>query len=138
MNYTLVKPDGTIGATRDFDVAPTLAPNKGKWLPDNPPAFNPATHVRNRAAVQSMGALSIAYTIASRPPAEIAAEAAQAALQSERQDIKADAFVQQFVDMTPPQVIAYVNNNVANLADAKQLLTKLALMLLVIAKEQYK
>lgn len=53
-------------------------------------------------------------------------------------DTKADAFVQQFVDMTPAQVIAYVNSNVANLADAKQLLTKLALMMLAIAKEQYK
>ena len=53
-------------------------------------------------------------------------------------DARADTFVQQFVNMTPAQVIAYVNANVGNLADAKQLLTKLALMMLALAKEQYK
>ena len=62
----------------------------------------------------------------------------KAAVAQAKTDAKADAFVQQFVDMTPAQVIAYVNGNVANLADAKQLLTKLALMMLAIAKEQYK
>lgn len=55
-----------------------------------------------------------------------------------RAQAKADVFVQQFVNMTPAQVATYVANNVLNLADAKGLLTKLALMMLAIAKEQYK
>ena len=69
---------------------------------------------------------------------EAAAVAEKAAIAKTKTDTKADAFVQQFVNMTPAQVIAHVNSNVANLADAKQLLTKLALMMLAIAKEQYK
>lgn len=67
-----------------------------------------------------------------------AAEAKLADIAQAKADTKADAFVQQFVEMTPAQVIAYVNSNVANLADAKQLLTKMALMMLAIVKEQYK
>ena len=65
-------------------------------------------------------------------------EAHRASIEQAKADTRADNFVQQFVNMTPAQLIAYVNANVSNLADAKQLLTKLALMLLAIAKEQYK
>lgn len=71
--------------------------------------------------------------------ARIAARTAKVAdIAQAKADARADNFVQQFVNMTPAQLIAYVNANVSNLADAKQLLTKLALMLLAIAKEQYK
>ena len=63
---------------------------------------------------------------------------ARVADEGNRAQVKNDAFVQQFIEMSPAQVIAYVNSNVSNLADAKQLLTKLALMLLVVAKEQYR
>ena len=69
---------------------------------------------------------------------ELADIAKSSAVAQAKADAKADAFVQQFVEMTTAQVIAYVNSNVASLADAKQLLTKLALMMLAIAKEQYK
>ena len=55
-----------------------------------------------------------------------------------RTQAKADGFVQQFVAMTPAQVSTYVADNVNTLADAKNLLAKLALMMLAIAKEQYK
>lgn len=64
------------------------------------------------------------------------------ALQAERieakQAAKADAFVQAFVDMTPQQVVAYISSNVTNLASARQLLTKMALMLLLLAKREFK
>lgn len=64
------------------------------------------------------------------------------ALQAERveakQAAKADAFVQAFVDMTPAQVVAYVASNVTDLASARQLLTKMALMLLLLAKKEFK
>ena len=73
MKHTLVKPDGTLGQTRDFDEAPILATNKGKWLPDNPPAFDPATHVRNRALVQSVDAVEIAYEVTAHPLPELKA-----------------------------------------------------------------
>ena len=51
---------------------------------------------------------------------------------------KADAFVQSFINMTPAQVIAYVNSNVTDLASARTLLTKMALMMLLIAKKEFK
>lgn len=62
----------------------------------------------------------------------------RAATEAAKQHAKADAFVQQFVEMTPAQVIAYVNANVTNLADAKQLLTKFGLLLLFVAKDQFR
>lgn len=63
MKYTLVKPDGSLGDTRDFTGAPpTLAPNKGKWLPDNPPAYNPDTHTIGRGP-QAMDNPAIVYAV---------------------------------------------------------------------------
>lgn len=98
------------------------------WV-DAPDDVAHGTHVYRNGAVVVTPPLS----------AEEVAEAAKRAEFAEaRAATKSDAFVRQFVEMTPAQVIAYVNSNVANLADAKQLLTKLALMMLAIAKEQYK
>lgn len=87
MNYTLVKPDGTVGDTRDFTTAPpTLAPNKGKWLPDNPPAYNPATHTRTRGP-QSVNAAEIAYIVTARPLATVRAEKIASLEQARQQAI---------------------------------------------------
>lgn len=63
MKYTLVKPDGSIGETKDFDVCPDIAPNKGKWLPDNPPAYNQATHYALVVSPQSMAQAEILYDV---------------------------------------------------------------------------
>jgi hypothetical protein len=52
--------------------------------------------------------------------------------------IKSDTFVQNFLAMTPAQVSAYVENNTANLAQVRSLLTKMALMLLALARRQYR
>jgi hypothetical protein len=52
--------------------------------------------------------------------------------------VKADTFVQNFIAMTPAQVSAYVENNTANLAQVRSLLTKIALMLLALARQQYR
>lgn len=67
-----------------------------------------------------------------------AREAKAAEVAKAKIDTKEDAFVQQFIAMTPAQVVDHVNANVTTLVDAKQLLTKLSLMMLAIAKEQYK
>jgi hypothetical protein len=135
MNYTLVKPDGTLGQTRDFDEAPILATNKGKWLPDNPPAFDPATHVRNHAAAQSVNAAEIIYLVTQRPAEELAAEAAEKTKREEiaqaKADARADAFVQQFMNMTRTQMAKYVTDT-----PEKQVLVKVLMVLQAIAKEQ--
>lgn len=52
--------------------------------------------------------------------------------------IKADTFVQNFIAMTPAQVTSYVTNNTANLAQTRALLTKMALMLLALARREYR
>ena len=51
---------------------------------------------------------------------------------------KADAFVQNFINMTPAQVDAYVVANVTDVTSAKTLLRKIALMMLLIAKKEFK
>jgi len=52
--------------------------------------------------------------------------------------VKADTFIQNFIGMTPTQVEAYVTNNTANLAQVRSLLVKMALMLLALAKREYR
>jgi len=52
--------------------------------------------------------------------------------------VKADTFIQNFIGMTPTQVEAYVTNNTANLAQVRSLLTKMALMLLALARKEYR
>jgi hypothetical protein len=52
--------------------------------------------------------------------------------------IKADAFVQNFVAMTPAQVSAYVTANTANLGQVRALMAKMALMLSMLARLEYR
>lgn len=52
--------------------------------------------------------------------------------------IKADTFVRNFIAMTPQQVTDYVNNNTATLAATRALLVKMALMLLALARREYR
>jgi hypothetical protein len=68
---------------------------------------------------------------------QAAADAIAAAI-AEKQAVREDAFVAQFVDMTPAQVAAYVAANVTDLASAKNLLGKVCVMLLLLAKREYK
>jgi hypothetical protein len=63
-------------------------------------------------------------------------QAAQA--EADTAAVKADTFVQNFIAMTPAQVSAYVENNTANLAQVRSLLTKMALMMLALARRQYR
>ncbi|MDP3124615.1 MAG: hypothetical protein Q8M84_03180 [Thiobacillus sp.] len=72
MKYTLVKPDGTIGQSHDFDAAPPLiSPNKGRWLPDNPPAYDPLVTTLQVVTPIAADATEIPYTVAPRPAEQI-------------------------------------------------------------------
>lgn len=53
-------------------------------------------------------------------------------------EIKVDAFVRQFINMTPAQVSAYINTNVTSLATAKPVIEKLALMVLLLARREFR
>jgi len=52
--------------------------------------------------------------------------------------VKADAFVKNFISMTPAQVATYVEGNTANLAQVRSMMTKMALMLLALARKEYR
>lgn len=66
---------------------------------------------------------------------QAAADAADTAIHA---SVKLDAFVQQFVAMSSDQVKAYVDANVTDLASAKTLLKRLAVMLLLLARQEYR
>jgi pantothenate synthetase len=77
----------------------------------------------------------------SRAQAKIikAALAAETATQEEMTNAaKADAFVQNFINSTPTQVVDYIDANVTDLASAKNVLKKMSLMLLLLARKEYK
>jgi hypothetical protein len=71
-------------------------------------------------------------------PEEAARRQQAAQDETDNAAVKADTFVQNFIAMTPAQVSAYVENNTANLAQVRSLLTKMALMLLALARRQYR
>ena len=68
---------------------------------------------------------------------EIAARQAREKTKAERLEVKQDTFVNTFISMSPAQVNAYVDNNVTDLASAKNVLNKLALMVLLLAREEF-
>lgn len=74
MKHTLVKPDGTTGQSHDFDGAPPLiAPNKGRWLPDNPPAYDSLVSTLQVVTPIAPDATEIQYTVVPRPADQIVA-----------------------------------------------------------------
>lgn len=71
-------------------------------------------------------------------PEEAALRAQEAADVADAEAAKADAFVQSFIAMTPAGVTNYVNNNTANIAQVRALMNKMALMLLALARREYR
>ena len=71
-------------------------------------------------------------------PEEAARRQQDAADAADTAAVKADTFVQNFIAMTPAQVSAYVENNTANLAQVRELMKKMALMLLAVSRQQYR
>ena len=63
MDYTFVSASGEFGRTLNFqNKPPTLAPNKGKWLADTPPNYDPDEEVLVRVAPQN-GDTSVTYSV---------------------------------------------------------------------------
>ena len=71
-------------------------------------------------------------------PARLAKIQQEQADAADKAAIKADTFVQNFISMTPAQVSTYVDNNTATLAQTRVLLNKMALMLLALARREYR
>lgn len=53
---------------------------------------------------------------------------------TERESVKGDTFVQNFVNMTTAQVETYINNNTADITQVRSLLVKMGKMLNIVAK----
>ena len=73
-------------------------------------------------------------------PAEVVAERRSTAKDNAaRLAVKGDIFVSTFVAMTPAQVTAYIEANVTNVdPSAKNVMEKLALMLLLLARREFR
>lgn len=63
MKYTLVKPDGSLSQTIEATTAPSLSPNKGRWLPSEPPEFDPVTHYVEPVVPVPAGAEAVGYVV---------------------------------------------------------------------------
>lgn len=71
-------------------------------------------------------------------PSEVESRLRGAQMNETLQEVESDPFVKTFTKMSPTQVRGHVANNVNNLADAKALLEKMALMLLFLAKRNFR
>ena len=69
---------------------------------------------------------------------QIAERTREANDEAVRQANRADAFVQTFIAMTPAEVADYVETNVTNLATSKTLLKRMAVMMLMLARREYR
>lgn len=114
MRHTLVKPDGTTGPSHDFaGLPPVLAASKGRWLPDNPPAFDPDTQKLKVTEPVSPMATEIPYTIKPLGPAQIARIAEEKAAANDLANLKASPFAKQLAGFTNQDLDAYIDANVA-------------------------
>jgi len=118
------------GLLAEFNVYPvTLTGKPAKTLTQNPVEQTP--QLINDAWTQ-------VWTLAD-VSAEVAAQRAQKAADLADVDaIKVDAFVQNFIAMTPAAVSAYVGGNTNNITEVRALLNKMALMLLALARREYR
>jgi hypothetical protein len=69
---------------------------------------------------------------------QVAARTQSATDETHRLAVKADGFVANFIAMTPAQVASYIDTTVTNLATAKTVITKLALMVLLLARREFR
>jgi len=80
--------------------------------------------------------------VAPTPPAptqeEIDNKAKEDADRAVKDSVKADSFVKTFVNMTPAEVEAYIDTNVTDLNSAKSVVHKLSLMMLWLARREFK
>lgn len=138
MNYALVKPDGSVAKTHDFGAGtpPVLHPGKGRWVPDNPPTYNPDTHKIVVAEPVPGNASTIPYNIIPLSPARVARIAKEKAVLAERDGLKADSFGAAFLAMQPADWNNYVNTNVTD-PEARALFRKLGRVVLTLAKREF-
>jgi len=68
---------------------------------------------------------------------QIAQRQARAKTVAERDELKQDAWIDNFIGMSPAQVSTYIDKQVTDLASAKTVLNKLARMVLLLARREF-
>lgn len=100
------------------------------------PAYDPMTqNLIEPLPVLIDGTWSQVWAVEPAPAEEIAQRQRSAVDAAADIEIKADTFVANFINMTPAQVTAYIDNNTATLAATRSLLKKMGIMLLLLAKQ---
>ena len=107
-----------------------------KVQPADQPAYDPTTqNLIEPTPVFSNGTWSQVWAVEQVPAEEVAQRQRNAVDSAADIEVKADTFVANFINMTPAQVAAYVDNNTATLAATRALLKKMSLMLLILTKQ---
>lgn len=137
MKYSLVKPDGTVGRSHDFaGPPPILSASKGRWIPDNPPVFDPDTQKLKVNEPISPAALEVPYQVRALGANQIARIAAMKSAAADLGDMLNDNFSKQFAAMSKQDLNAYIDANVTTQQDTRQYLKKLSRLVLSIIKRE--
>lgn len=118
------------------------------YIDNGPAEFDPATHKPTKDPLDSLtpdavaGTVTQTWTLVAKTAAEIAADEEAARLKAiadeQRaivEEAKLDGFIQTFVGYDATQVQNYVDTNVTDLASAKAVIKKLALICLALSKQ---
>jgi len=117
----------------DYRVVP-VADRGDRPAPSDPVAFK----VERGPEVKTDGAWAETWIEVALTADEIAFRQSQKDDADVKIAVKADAFVGNFIAMTPAEVASYVEGEVTNLASAKLLLKRMAVMLLLLARREFK
>ena len=130
MKHTLVKPDGTLGDSRDFEAGAvqTLPPIKGRWLPDVTLTFNPITHTTRPVNPQPADALAIVYELVERDPAVVARNQRIINEEAEQQNVKSSPAVKQFRRLDSKATVKAWVQGATNLNQLKDIVETIALV----------
>lgn len=106
---------------------------------ERPAANDPITENVVEATPELIkGVWTQAWSVVPATAEQIAKRQANAVGDADRVAVKADTFVTNFIAMTPAEVSAYIEANVTNFASAKNTISKLALMVLLLARREFR
>lgn len=98
------------------------------------PAYDPAKNIVEGMPALVDGAWVQTWTKVDASAEETAARQREATDATEAAEVKADGIVAQFLAMSPAQLTTYIANNSATLAALRAVVTKLAIIVLILAK----
>lgn len=108
-------------------------------IADTPrPAADLTENVVEVTPVLVGGVWTQAWSLVAASAEQIASRQQRATDDAARLAVKVDTFVTNFIAMTPAEVSTYVETNVTNLASAKSVIEKLSLMVLLLARREFR